>query len=531
MRVGMCEPLLWLTRRRTGLSLFYGGLVRTKNVISVLSSVLMIAALVTVQWVLYAFSLAFDNDGMSKGAYNRHSLFGSLGNGGLRHVRTHALGSTTTYPLSTVVTFQLSFAIITVALISGAYVERMKHTAVMLFSSLWLLAVYCPLAHMVWSGDGALLHDLGVLDFAGGLVVHTSSGVAGLVCAMCIRQRSGYPRIPRAPHSLVLTHIGAAFLFVGWIGFNAGSAGAADYVAAQALLVTIVAAASGIIAWSRVEWTLFTRPSSLGMMSGALAGLVGITPASGSAGPLGALFIGAFCAVATFLASTRLKEWLAVYDDALDAFGIHGVGGICGALWTGVWCSPALGGQGNGVFIHKGGRSENIDSIGWQLGMQALSVVIVVFWVIVGTLLSLKLTDLMHGGFHFRLHLCNIRVSPEAEKLGLDEAQFAETGYQIVPSDMRISVEIGPLRGREGHGLHLSMTDEEGTHHPIQLHAEPDQHDALAVSLAQGGGMIALVGSPDNKGWSFGASEVSIRGGHAAERALRMSEDGARVDE
>jgi ammonium transporter, Amt family len=162
-----------MTRRRTGLSLFYGGLVRTKNVISVLSSVLMIAALVTVQWILYAFSLAFDNAGMSKGAYNLHSFFGSLGNGGLRHVRTHALGSTTTYPLSTVVTFQLSFAIITVALISGAYVERMKHTAVMLFSSLWLLTVYCPLAHMVWSGDGALLHDLGVLDFAGGLVVHT----------------------------------------------------------------------------------------------------------------------------------------------------------------------------------------------------------------------------------------------------------------------------------------------------------------------------------------------------------------------
>ena len=314
-----------------GLALFYGGLVRSKNVLSVMNSILVrrartswlqrvgalttcsslqvIAALVSVEWVLYAFSIAFDTGGMVKGGYNLRSFFGSLGNGGLHNVHTHRLGPTT-YPLNTLAMFQLTFAIITVAIISGAYVERMKHSAVMLFSSLWLVAVYCPLAHMVWSGDGAFLHDLGVLDFAGGLVVHTSSGVAGLVCALCIRARTGYPRIPKAPHSLVLTHIGAAFLWVGWFGFNAGSAGAADFSAAQALMVTQVASSAGVLAWSTVEWALFKRPSSLGMLSGALAGLVGITPASGSSGVYGALFIGSFCAIATFLASTRLKEWM-----------------------------------------------------------------------------------------------------------------------------------------------------------------------------------------------------------------------------
>ena len=486
------------------------------------STLKVIAALVSVEWVLYAFSIAFDTGGMVKGGYNLRSFFGSLGSGGLHTVRTHRLGPST-YPLNTLAMFQLTFAIITVAIISGAYVERMKHSAVMLFSSLWLVAVYCPLAHMVWSGDGAFLHDLGVLDFAGGLVVHTSSGVAGLVCALCIRQRTGYPRIPKAPHSLVLTHIGAAFLWVGWFGFNAGSAGAADFSAAQALMVTQVASSAGVLAWSAFEWFLFKRPSSLGMLSGALAGLVGITPASGSSGVYGALFIGSFCAVVTFLASTRLKEWLGLYDDALDAFGIHAVGGIFGALWTGVWCSPSLGGIGYGNFVHKGGRTEAITNIGWQLGMQAVSVAFVVPWVVIGTLLALKVTDLLHGGFHCRLHLTHIRVTKDQEALGLDESLFAETGYQILPSDMRISVELGPLRGREGHGLHLSMVDDDGTQHPIMLHNESDKHDSLAAELFRSGGVVSLVGSPD-KTRSFRCGDVSTRGASAAGHALQLSE-------
>jgi Amt family ammonium transporter len=207
-----------------------------------------VAALVTVQWVLWGYSIAFSTGGMSRGAYNLHSVFGSLSTGALSGVPTHALApGGATYPRSVQVIFQLTFAIVTVALITGAYAERMRYTAVLLFSSLWLAAVYCPLAHMVWGGDGALLHDLGALDFAGGLVVHISSGMAGLVTALCIGKRTGYPRIPRAPHGLMLSHVGACLLAVGWFGFNAGSAGAANAAAGQAMLVTQTASAAGAV--------------------------------------------------------------------------------------------------------------------------------------------------------------------------------------------------------------------------------------------------------------------------------------------
>lgn len=219
--------------------------------------------------------------------------------------------------------------------------------------------------------------------------------------------------------------------------------------------------------------------------------------------------------------TSRRVLFSGIYDDALDAFGIHAVGGIFGALWTGVWCSPALGGQGYGTFVHKGGRSEAITNIGWQLGMQALSVAFVVPWVVIGTLLALKVTDLLHGGLHCRLCLANIRVSKDQEALGLDESLFAETGYQILPSDMRISVELGPLRGREGHGLHLSMVDDDGTQHPIMLHNESDKHDNLAAELFRSGGVVSLVGSPD-KTRSFRVGDVSTRGGSAAGHALQL---------
>ena len=345
-------------------------------------------------------------------------------------------------------------------------------------------------------------------------MVHINSGVAGLVIALCIGKRDGYPRIPRAPHSLVLSQVGASLLWVGWFGFNAGSAGAAGYSAGQAMLVTHTASAMGALCWSSVEWLSFGRPSTLGLISGAVAGLVAITPASGSAGMLGALCIGGVAGAATFFASTRLKEAIDMYDDALDAFGVHGVGGIVGALLTGVWCAPGLGGVGFGTFVHRGGRAAPITNIGWQLGVQAASVALAVSWSAVGTLLALKATDLLHGGFHPRLRLRAIRVAPEVEKRGLDEAQFAEAGYNLLQSDMRISVEVGPLRGRRGHGLQLYSHDEDGTRHPISLSHSDSAHDELAEQLLAAGGIVDIVCSSAPHAHVFHTKEVSVHGGN-----------------
>ena len=277
------------------------------------------------------------------------------------------------------------------------------------------------------------------------------------------------------------------------------------------------------LAWSAVEWLSFGRPSTLGLISGAVAGLVAITPASGTAGMLGALCIGGAAGVATFFASTRLKEAIDAYDDALDAFGVHGVGGIVGALLTGVWCAPALGGVGFGTFVHSGGRSEAIANIGWQLGVQAASVALAVTWSTAGTLLALKATDVAHGGFHCTLRLRAIRVAEAVEQRGLDEAQFAEAGYNLLSSDMRISVEVGPLRGRRGHGLQLYSHDEDGTRHPISLSASDDAHDALAEQLLTAGGFVDIVCSAAPHATSFRAKEVSVHGSDAAGVALAAS--------
>ena len=285
------------------------------------------------------------------------------------------------------------------------------------------------------------------------------------------------------------------------------------------------------LAWSAVEWLSFGRPSTLGLISGAVAGLVAITPASGSSGMLGALCIGGVAGAATFFASTRLKEAIDLYDDALDAFGVHGVGGIVGALLTGVWCAPGLGGIGFGTFIHRGGRAAPITNLGWQLGVQAASVALAICWSAVGTLLALKATDLLHGGFHPRLRLRAIRVAPEVEKRGLDEAQFAEAGYNLLQSDMRISVEVGPLRGRRGHGLQLYSHDEDGTRHPISLSHSDSAHDELAEQLLAAGGIVDIVCSSAQHAHVFhtkevsvhGANEVHAHGGGAAEYALAHS--------
>lgn len=475
-----------------GLALFYAGLVRSKNALTQVNYVFLTVCEVTLLWFLYGFSLAFSTGNMSPGAFNRNSFFGDFQLGAMTSVAVH--DSTGNIPMNVFATFQGTFAMITVALISGAYAERMKVSAMLVFNLIWLTIVYCPLAHMVWSGDGAMLYELGALDFAGGLVVHISSGFAGLLVAIAIGKRKGFPRIPKAPHSLVLSYIGGAMLWVGWFGFNAGSAVAADFYAGQALLVTQTSAAMGACAWSATEAYMFGQPSTLGLLSGSLAGLVAITPASGSVDFLGALVIGAVSGPLCLLASTSLKEAVDAYDDALDAFGIHGVGGIIGALLTGIWCSPSLGGAGYGTLVHSDGEPEPITNIGFQLGVQAASVVFAIVWVAIGTTIALKITDVLHGGFHLRVGygLTAIRVSPKVEDEGIDESYFVENAYNFESKDLRISVEVGPLRGRRGHGLQLFYTSDSGTKHPIGPGQTTESRDDFAQQLHEAGGSVTV---------------------------------------
>ena len=452
-------------------------------------------ALVSVVWVLYGYSIAFSTVDMKAGDYNLNSFFGTLVNGGLSGISIFS--STGNYPASVFITFHMMFACITTALVTGAFAERMKVSAVWAFAVCWSTLVYCPLAHQVWGGDGAFLHSLGAIDFAGGIVVHISSGISGLTSAVIVGKRLGYPRIPKAPHSLVLTHIGGALLWVGWFGFNAGSATAADFIAGQAMLVTQIASASGVIGWTAIEHASYRRPSSLGMVSGAIAGLVAITPASGSVGVMAAILIGFVSGVLCFCFCTYVKEAIGTYDDSLDVFGIHGIGGITGAILTAIWCAPRLGGNGFGVIVLSGGEEHPIEEIGTQIGVQIASVCYAVVWSVVSTFLILKIIDVFHGGFHWRLTgLTHIRSTPKEEEVGLDDAYFAEQGYNFVAQDMKISVEVGPLRGRKGHGLQLYYTDEEGTRHPISFESaetaeeEEEQLEATAriqASAAHGG--------------------------------------------
>ena len=281
-----------------GLSLFYGGLVRAKNVLSVLMQCFALTGLVTILWIVYGYSLAFDTTGMEAGVTNLHSFVGGLGKAFARGISVDSLSGT--IPESVFVTFQLTFAIITPALIAGAFAERMKFSAMLLFMTIWFTVVYAPVCHMAWSGGGAFFWDLGVLDFAGGTVVHINAGIAGLVAALVLGKRQGYPSTLIPPHSLTLTVVGASMLWVGWFGFNAGSAVAADGVAGMAMLVTQIATASAALAWMFVEWIKHGKPSVLGIVTGAVGGLVAITPASGSVGPMGAIAIGVVAGILCF---------------------------------------------------------------------------------------------------------------------------------------------------------------------------------------------------------------------------------------
>src|SRR5690606_38465184 len=365
-----------------GLALFYSGLVRSKNVLSVMMQCFAVTAMVSVLWVIYGYSVAFDTTGMEKGVVNFNSFVGGLSKAFLAGVTPDSL--TYAVPEFVFLTFQMTFAIITPALIVGAFAERMKFSAMLRFMALWFTFAYLPIAHMVWSGDGGLLWDMGVLDFAGGTVVHINAGIAGLICCLVLGKRKGFPTTAMPPHNLGYTLIGASMLWVGWFGFNAGSAVAANGTAGSAMAVTQIATAAAALGWMFAEWLTHGKPSVLGIASGAVAGLVAITPAAGSCGPVGALILGAVAGVVCFLAATKLKSAFG-YDDSLDVFGVHCVGGIVGAILTGLFAAPSMGGFGT------------VEDIGAQLWTQTEGVLITLVYTSIVTFVLLKLVDVIVG--------------------------------------------------------------------------------------------------------------------------------------
>ncbi len=385
-----------------GLALFYGGMVRRKNVLSILMQNFVLAGLVTVQWVLVGYSLAFSGDDSA--------LIGGLKWIGLHGVSFAAPSAyAPTVPHQAYMIFQCMFAIITPALITGSFAERITFRGFLLFSLLWSTLIYDPLAHWVWS-LGGWLHRLNALDFAGGTVVHISSGISSLAAALIIGRRNGYPQVPMPPHNLTLTLTGAGLLWVGWFGFNAGSAVAANGLAVLAFVATHVATAAGLLAWVAMEWKIRKKPTTLGAASGAIAGLVAITPASGYVDPLAAIVIGAVAGSLCFLA-VNAKHYFG-YDDALDVVGVHGVGGIWGSLATGLFANHLVNpAGGDGLFY--GNPS--------QLGVQLVAVVAAVTYAFVGSFLLLKLVDAWVG----------LRVSSEEESLGLDLSEHNESAYAL----------------------------------------------------------------------------------------------------
>jgi Amt family ammonium transporter len=378
-----------------GLALFYGGMVRKKNALAMLMQVFMITCLVTVLWMVIGYSLAFTAGTGFIGGVSRVFLVGL----GLDSVNALA----PTIPESTYMTFQMTFAIITPALIVGAFADRMKFSALIIFITAWLLTVYAPIAHMVW-GPGGWLGADGVLDYAGGTVVHINAGVAALVAALVIGKRVGYGAVPMPPHNLTLSMIGAALLWVGWFGFNAGSAGAASDRAGMAMAVTQIATATAALSWMFVEWMGRGKPSLLGICSGAVAGLVAITPASGFVDPSGALIIGLAAGVVCYWGAVYLKRMFG-YDDSLDVFGVHAIGGMVGALLTGVFAVKAIGGTA-GVLEGNVG----------QLFIQATGVGVTIVYDAVVTYLILNLIDIFVG----------LRVTEVQEEEGLDASLHGE---------------------------------------------------------------------------------------------------------
>ena len=408
----VCSALV-LLMTGPGLALFYGGLVRRKNILATMMVSFVMMAVITVIWALFGYSLAF-----AKGS----AFIGNFDFALLNGVGTAPSAYAGTIPHLTFMVFQLMFAIITPALITGAFAERMKFSAMLAFCSLWSIVVYFPLAHMVWGDGGYLNAFLGgkvpALDFAGGTVVHISSGFSALVCAMYLGKRIGYPRTPFAPHNLVLSVIGACLLWVGWFGFNAGSAVAANGLASNAFVTTHFGAAAAALGWLLAEWIRQGKPTVLGGISGAVAGLVGITPAAGFVTPMAALAIGFIAGIVCFVAVTEVKKRLG-YDDSLDAFGVHGVGGFTGAILTGVFANSTV----NAVF--KDGDkvlpSGLLEGNGKQVINQLIASLVAVALGAVGSLVLLFLIDKTIG----------LRVSGEDEITGLDLSQHGEEGYNF----------------------------------------------------------------------------------------------------
>jgi ammonium transporter, Amt family len=396
-----------------GLALFYGGLVRKKNVLATMMQSFAMMAIVTVLWGLVEYSLAFGS--------------GNSFIGGLHHLFLRGVGAqpdpdyAATIPLQTFMIYQLMFAIITPALITGAFAERMKFSAMVLFMVIWSLIIYAPMAHMVWGKGGLLNASLGgrfpTLDFAGGTVVHITSGVSALVCALYLGKRLGYPQEPMPPHSVVLSFIGACLLWVGWFGFNAGSALSAGSLATSAFVSTHFASATAALGWGAAEWIRNGKPSALGAISGAVAGLVAITPAAGFVGPMSALIIGAIAGVFCYLMVAKVKARFG-YDDSLDAFGVHGAGGTIGAILTGIFAVSSVNpifkdGEGNAL------PSGVIEGNAHQLINQFVGIAMAWFLAIVGTLVILKVVDVLVG----------LRVPDDHEIQGLDLSQHGEEGY------------------------------------------------------------------------------------------------------
>ena len=380
-----------------GLALFYGGMVRKKNVLATVMQSFAITCLITVLWMVVGYSLAFTSGSTILGGLSRVFMAGMTVDG------VHELAKT--IPESVFMCFQMTFAVITPALIAGAFAERMKFSAMMWFMALWSLVVYAPIAHWVWGGG--FLGDWGVLDFAGGTVVHINAGVAGLVCALVMGKRKGFGVENMAPHNLVLSVIGASLLWVGWFGFNAGSANSANGSAGMAMAVTQFAAAAAALSWMFAEWMTRGKPSVLGVISGAVAGLVAITPASGFVTPAGSLAIGIVAGLLCFWGATGLKHAMG-YDDSLDAFGVHGVGGFVGAILTGVFAVEAIGGTG---------KKGLIDGHAAQVLTQLWGALVCMAWCAIATFVILKVVDALIG----------LRVANEEEVEGLDINLHGET--------------------------------------------------------------------------------------------------------
>lgn len=398
----MTSTVLVLMMILPGLALFYGGLTRTKNMLSTMTQVGAAAALAMLVWIGWGYTMAFGDGG--------NAFVAGFGKLFLNGVTSESTAATFTdgvaIPEYVFVAFQMTFAAITVALVLGSVVERMKFSATMVFALVWLTIVYFPIAHMVWAAGG-LFFELGALDFAGGTVVHINAGVSALVAALMLGKRIGYPQERMAPHSLTMTGIGTGLLWVGWFGFNAGSALEANGSAALAMINTFVATAAAALAWMLAERLAGHKPSALGFCSGVIAGLVAVTPAAGNSGPLGAIVLGAVASFICFYAVSVLKPKLG-YDDSLDAFGIHGVGGIIGAIGTGIVYAPGLGGPGGDDF-----------EMGAQLVTQLATVGTTIVWAAVGTVIAIFVAKALTG----------LRVSPDVEREGLDLGEHGERAY------------------------------------------------------------------------------------------------------